>query len=163
MDIEKEFDSSHKQLAVQVYDKYICEKFVVQVQVAKWGNKNSFCIPDENLPINQYSHVGVTIYNYEKYLDHHRGDNLHLDDLKDLGLGFLVRHTQWSNTFFSKISLDQLDEIVRTLTNIAGGTAIISNSQVDYSKCPCEKCGLIDTYNGPSAKHNNSIRCYQHC
>ena len=52
------------------------------------------------------------------------------------------------------------DNLIELLDLFCKKFIINSNQNIIY---PCSICGILDKWNGPSAKHNNSIRCYQHC
>jgi len=56
--------------------------------------------------------------------------------------------------YIDDINAKKVIEILNCVNNYCG---------VNNTPKSCSVCGILDKWNGPSAKHNNSIRCYQHC
>jgi len=148
--ISKEFVEVDGYGEIKVFHKTI-GNYTIEVEAAFWHNDRAFCKPNLNLDIDQYSHVGIAILEDNEY-------PLARSDLNKIGLSFLEKYIGvWGDTFFIFVPIFDIEKAIHILTINS------KNNAIDYSKSPCEKCGLIDSYNSPSAKHNNNIRCYQHC
>jgi len=124
------------------------DEYRIQLQAGKSDYKQ-YAIPNKfGLSINEYTHFQLNI------CDKTLRKNYNAKELKDI-VG--IDLSKYGEYFFNLVPKKEIEKIINILF-ITDKT-----TPKDYGAMPCEKCGLIDTYNGPSTKHNGSIRCYQHC
>lgn len=106
---------------------------------------------------NQHHHID--------YFEHHsfnlsfyKNEHYYFDDYLN---NYSARIMQGINSsYLTEVHQNDVITICKYITGLAGkNTSNIISNEVK----PCSICGMKDKWNGPSAKHGGSIRCYQHC
>ena len=156
MDFEKEFSVSH------TYDLLVLLKtigsYTLKV-VAGEDTIDPFSTPNQN-------HLKTSDYTHFFFLLCRRGidtDNLMSDEIQKLCGVDLSQYIRVGDGYFGMVPKKTIEDIIHGLSGQTITAVKTTDPIKDYSKVPCVKCGMCDTYNGPSDKYNGEIRCYLHC